>query len=154
MDASKTMHLPPLLLAFGVWQKGTGRRREQVLHSWCLSTATRGEAGECRGLEIGQQPLENGLPQEKDTERRGRMKRQRAKTGRAETRAGTEKKKLGKLRMRRLERGSRGESGRKERVEREKGRKHGVMNRKKKPLSSCLSKANVSVRWCRKVSDL
>lgn len=59
-----------------------------MLLSWSLSTATKGEAGECRGWETGQQPLGNGLPPEKNTQRVER----RANTETGERRTETEKK--------------------------------------------------------------
>lgn len=51
-DNASPLLCPPV---FGVWQAGEKRRRAgQVLLGRCLTTATRGAAGECRGWEVGQ----------------------------------------------------------------------------------------------------
>lgn len=100
-----------------------------MLLSWCLSTATQGEAG---GMQrTGNRPTttrENGLPQERDTlrvESRVRRERQkREREGDGDGGGDTE----GKVRL--LERGGRGEKEKSETSE--GGQRQGrVRNRKR-----------------------
>lgn len=64
-----------------------GRKREREEQDECTSPGAspqqpKARQGECRGRETGQQPLENGLPQEKATQRAEREREEEETEGR------------------------------------------------------------------------